>query len=146
MTDVTKLRFRTARLWITYVLRLMSYLVVAIGGAYALFAPPDTIVRTLGTSIVCIMAICLLLGAAAALVGWGTGRWIYEQCGVIAATAGAALYFCATIMSPDIVTLGGGLRLALTLYVGLSLVLRAFEIERYTSIVTVPGRVRLDSR
>jgi hypothetical protein len=146
MADSLKLVYRTARSVFTYVMRLCSYMTLILGGVAALAAPPDTIIDSLGRPIIVVMAYLLLIGASAAFFGWLIGRWEFEQYGAVVAAAGAGLYFWATTLSPDVVTLGGGLRLSLTLYVGLSLVLRVFELERYTSISVISPRIRLESR
>lgn len=145
MTDVVKLRFSTAKRWITYVLRLTSYVILVFGGLAALVSPPATIVDSLGSLLVRTLAIFLLIGSAVLATGWASGRWLLEQIGAVVATVGAALYFLGTILSPDVLSLGGGIRIAFTLYVAVALLLRVFEIERYTSITVVPGRMRLET-
>lgn len=145
MHDVVKLKYRTARLWITYVLRLAQYLVLLIGGLYGLIQPPDTIVDSMGRPIITGMALCLIAGAALCFAGWGFGRWALEQYGSVVAAVGAIIYFWATVLSPNVLSLGGGLRTSLTFFVVLTLTLRIFDIERYTARVTIPGRIRLES-
>ena len=141
MTNRVKLKFKSAQRWITYVLRLSLNLVLVIGGLYALTAPPQSIIESLGHFFIGVMGYCLVIGGGLGLVGWGFGIWYIETMGSVAAAAGALLYFWSIAFTPDILSIGGGLRVALTIYVVLSTMLRIFEIERYTSILVRPARM-----
>lgn len=146
MSDDLKLRFRTARRVFTYVTRAVAYFALILGGLAALIAPPDTIIDSMGSLFVLAMGVCMLLGGLASAIGWLVGRWEPEQYGVVIAAAGVLIYIWATTLTPEVVTLGGGVRLSIMFFGFLTLVTRILEIERYTSVSFVRNRMRLERR
>lgn len=130
-----KIKFKSAQRWITYALRLSVNFVLVVGGVYALNSPPETVVTSIGAVLTGVMGVCLIVGGAFSFFGWGAGIWYFEQIGSVIGAAGAIIYFWSVLFTPEILVLGGGLRVSLTLALALMLILRVFEIERYTSII-----------
>jgi len=81
-------------------LRAMTYLVVMIGGAWALCWPSQNLIGYGSGMLAIAYALAMTVGGAACLYGSARGRWVGETIGlplVVPASAGLSIVLLATI-------------------------------------------------